>query len=66
VCYKSRVPMNFLRAFWSIPPPSGSATSIHRAAAIVCLTSLALIQTLPFVPTATSRGKRDPSRGRRK
>jgi hypothetical protein len=39
---------------------------IHRAIAIVCLTYLALIQTLPFTPVAESREKCDLRRGRRK
>ena len=64
--HKSSVLMNVFIYGSSNPPPSGSTTSIHRAIAMVCFTSFELIHTLPFTPTATSRGNRDPRSGRRK
>ena len=65
VYYTSNVLRNFSKFCSLIPPPSGSTASIHLAIAITCLGSLALTQTLPFVPTADSRGNRAPRRGRR-
>lgn len=65
-CHKSSVLKNFFVPGSSSPPPSGSTASIHRAIAIVCFTSFELIHTLPFTPTATSRGNREPRSGRRK
>lgn len=64
--HKSNVLMNFFIYGSSSPPPSGSTASIHRAIAIVCFTSFEFIHTLPFTPTATSRGNREPRSGRRK
>ena len=64
--HKSNVLMKFFIPSSSNPPPSGSTASIHRAIAIVCFTSFELIHTLPFIPTATSKGNREPRRGRRK
>lgn len=64
--HNSRVLNIFFTPASSTPPPSGSTTSMHLAIAIVCFTSLALIHTRPFKPTATSRGNRAPRRGSRK
>lgn len=65
-CYRSSVCKKALTAFASIPPPSGSTASIHRAMAMVCFTSFVLIHTRPFIPIADSSGKRPPRSGRRK
>lgn len=62
----SSVPRSFFTASSFMHPPSGSAASIHRDTAIVCLISFVLTHTRPFTPIATSRGNRDPSSGRRK
>lgn len=64
--HKSNILINFFIYGSSSPPPSGSTASIHRAIAIVCFTSFDFIHTLPFTPTATSRGNREPRSGRRK
>lgn len=64
--YTSNVLRNFFTAGSSIPPPSGSTASIHRAIATTCPGSFAVIHTLPLVPTADSNGMRDPSKGSKK
>lgn len=64
--YISSLLKSFLTPASSIPPPSGSTASIHRTTAIVCFTSFVLIQILPFIPTATSSGKREPRKGSKK
>lgn len=64
--HKSIEPRSFLIPSTSMPPPSGSAASIHRTTAIVCFGALVLTQTRPFIPTAVSKGKVQPRIGRRK
>lgn len=66
VVYISILLKSFLTPPSSIPPPSGSTASIHRTTAIVCFISFALIQILPFMPTAASSGKREPRKGSKK